>query len=350
MGDILHSSIILKPIKEKFPDAEIAWLSNQSNEQILRSIKEIDKIFLLDEKVNFLNFFTKMGQLISTIRKIRKEKYDWVIDIQGLFKSGILSYLSKPKSSIGFSKSNARELSHLFYKHRIETKSITNIFLKNLELVSPLLSASTPFVEIKNNGLLEKAFPTFTVVKSKKVDEWIKKEKVSEIVIINPWSSFKNKNLPLENLKLIIKEINRSGNLKPLLIYSKKNELKELKSLEKDASFSFLIVPKISLRELLYLIELSTLYLGVDSGPSYMSFLLKKKTKILFGPTNAKRQGPPDFKSLSFVEKLYSTYPCPIIHKEPISGAYRCLNKNCSNNLCMKKFSIKDVFANKYFS
>ena len=339
LGDILHSSVILNPIKKKFPNSTISWLSEKRNFSILATIREIDKIYSIDNDFDLLNFSQKIKEIFSLMKKIRKQKYDYVIDIQGLFKSGVLTFLSKAKFKIGFSKSNSREFSYFFYNQRIKTKFIQNIFLKNLKLLEGMKIKELEF---------KRTFPNFKIPSNNsKINGYLSGlEKQKKWVLINPWSSFKNKNIPTRNLNLIIKKLNVTYQIKPLLIYSASKELAKLKEMARKTFF--FIVPKMNLLELMYLIKKSNLYLGVDSGPSYISFLLKKKTIILFGPTNLNRQAPPgDFNHL---EKIYSSYDCPIIKKEPILTAYRCLNRNCLNNLCMKKYTPSSIPLEKFLS
>ncbi len=337
LGDILHSSIILKPIKKKYPNASISWLTQKKNQAVLESIAELDKVYSIDDNLHLLNFFQKVAAFFSLIKKIREANYHYVIDIQGLFKSGVLAFFSKAKITIGFAKCNAREFSYLFYNRKIKTKTIHNIYLKNLKLLEGLSIREPVFSE---------SFPRFKIPsKNPLVDELLRKKKQKKFILINPWTSFKNKNIPYRNLYLIIKKINITTGLKPLLVYTTSSQLKSLKSLKKKTDFH--IAPKMSLMSLFYLIKKVDFYLGCDSGPGYFSFFAKTKSVMLFGPSNATRQTPPE--KFSYFTSVYSAYECPIIKKEPILTGYRCINKNCLNNKCMKKFTPSDIFDEKFF-
>lgn len=84
MGDILVSSVIFESLKKNFPDAELHYLISQEYEQIVAHNQFIDKII----------FF---GDLFPTLWRLRKEKYDVVVDSYAKLESALLAFLSGAK-------------------------------------------------------------------------------------------------------------------------------------------------------------------------------------------------------------------------------------------------------------
>ena len=85
LGDIIHSLPLIYKLRQSYPDAQIDWLTGEKGIELLSLIKEINNVYLL----NLKNIF-----------QIQKQKYDYVIDVQGLFKTGFLSKLCFGRKTI----------------------------------------------------------------------------------------------------------------------------------------------------------------------------------------------------------------------------------------------------------
>ena len=75
IGDIVLTSPVIRCLKLQFPDAEIHYLTKKSNAILLIASPYIDKIQLLDDS------------LTETIRKLKTEKYDYIIDLHNNLRS-----------------------------------------------------------------------------------------------------------------------------------------------------------------------------------------------------------------------------------------------------------------------
>ena len=80
MGDVLVSSIVFELLKKYYPNAELHYLIEKKYYQVIKNHRYIDKV------VYFESFF-------SMLKKIRKERYDVVIDIYANVETAILSFL-----------------------------------------------------------------------------------------------------------------------------------------------------------------------------------------------------------------------------------------------------------------
>src|SRR3989338_6075919 len=128
LGDVIHTLPLVNKLRQNYPDAQIDWLVGEKGHEVLSLIKEIDNVYLL----NFKNIFL-----------IQKQKYDYVIDVQGLFKSAFLSKLSLGKTVIGFK--NTRELADILYDKKIDVGSLfktdKHIVDLNLSLIDDLVNS-----------------------------------------------------------------------------------------------------------------------------------------------------------------------------------------------------------------
>ena len=140
IGDAILATSLVELLKKELPFAQIDFLLRSGNESILETNPHI-KNLLVWHKNN-----SKYKSLFKLISKVRKEKYDAVINIQRFFNSALLTTLSGSKLKIGF-HTNFLSLfySHRF-KHKIPYKSKEGYFhevQRNAELLSPLLNEFT---------------------------------------------------------------------------------------------------------------------------------------------------------------------------------------------------------------
>lgn len=103
-GDILHALSLVDVLRSGFPDATIDW------------VVRVDLAHLVagHPGLNSVQSLTRKGwrEGIALGRRLREQQYDIVFDIQGLFYSGWLSWLTRAPRRIGFN--NNREGNRLF--------------------------------------------------------------------------------------------------------------------------------------------------------------------------------------------------------------------------------------------
>lgn len=124
--------ILATPLIEKlhhnFPDGRIDFLLKKGNEGLFKDHPELNLIIAWDKKHN------KYRNLFNIIRNIRKEKYDYLINIQRFASSGIITFLSGAKTTIGFDKNPLSVFFNNKIKHEIGNEQVHEID-RNLKLV-----------------------------------------------------------------------------------------------------------------------------------------------------------------------------------------------------------------------
>ncbi|HWH63040.1 MAG TPA: glycosyltransferase family 9 protein [Ginsengibacter sp.] len=115
-GDVVLATAIPEKLHRFFPDAQIDFLVRKGNEGLLLDHPFLNKVLVWNKKEN------KNKNLFNLLKKIRKEKYDTVINLQRFASTGILTGFSGAKEKIGFNKN---PFSFLFTKkvtHDISNK------------------------------------------------------------------------------------------------------------------------------------------------------------------------------------------------------------------------------------
>ena len=118
IGDVVHTLPLLEVLRKNFPQARIDWVVEEEAGQIIKGHPMLDHVLISRRKSWQKSMTTPrartaaLREMIRFIRELRSHKYDLVIDLHGLFKSGVLTGLSKGKRKIGFT--GGREGSSLF--------------------------------------------------------------------------------------------------------------------------------------------------------------------------------------------------------------------------------------------
>ncbi len=278
IGDVLVSSILCNNLKKAYPNARIDYLVYESTIPVLEGNPNIDTIILFKNKHRKSN--TKLLQLAW---KIRKEKYDIVIDAYSKLESWVFVFLSGAKRRISYKKTGRSFL----YTDNIPfiTFPKTNLGLaieRRLSLLKPL---NLPF-EID-------PFPKIYLTDSENqiAKELFKKHKVKDnrnTIMISLIGSEKSKTYPLEYMEKVVNEIGENYDANILFNYFPKQiELaKEIynkcsKITQEKIYFDLL---GDDLRAFIAIMNQCDMIIGNDGGAINIAKSLNKPSFIIFSP------------------------------------------------------------------
>jgi ADP-heptose:LPS heptosyltransferase len=133
-GDVVLATPVAEKLHQYYPEAEIDFLLRKGNEGLLKNHPFIREVLILDKK-------NKLRSLWTLFRKIRKVKYDLIVNMHRFGSSGVLVAFSGAKEKVGFDKnpfawSYTRALPHEIGTGKHEVK-------RNLELVAHLTDLHT---------------------------------------------------------------------------------------------------------------------------------------------------------------------------------------------------------------
>jgi heptosyltransferase-1 len=115
LGDILHGLPVLTALRRRFPRAYIAWIVNQTYDVLLNGHPDLDATLPFERHPYRSGFRAGLGKQRAFLGRLRRERFDLAIDLQGLFRAGLLTWLTGATTRIG--PSSAREGARIFYTH-----------------------------------------------------------------------------------------------------------------------------------------------------------------------------------------------------------------------------------------
>jgi lipopolysaccharide heptosyltransferase I len=113
LGDIIHSLPVLTALRQRYRQAHIAWVVNRSYADLLRGHPDLDAVLPFDRGASHSGVLTAVRNYGRFFHGFRQQCFDLVIDLQGLFRSGLMAACSGAARKVGLS--SAREGATLFY-------------------------------------------------------------------------------------------------------------------------------------------------------------------------------------------------------------------------------------------
>ncbi|MEK6616105.1 MAG: glycosyltransferase family 9 protein [Bacteroidota bacterium] len=98
LGDVILATSAAEKLHQFFPTAEIDFLLRKGNESVFENHPYMHEVIVLDKKNN------KWKNLFSIASTVRKNKYDYVINLHRFGSSGFITWRSGAKQKIGFDK------------------------------------------------------------------------------------------------------------------------------------------------------------------------------------------------------------------------------------------------------
>ncbi len=113
LGDIVHSLPVLSALRRRFPAAQIAWIVNRVYEPLLLGHPDLDEIIPFDRSALHSGVVRGALSLASFLRRLRRCRFDLVLDLQGLLRTGLMALATGAPRRIGLH--GAREGAPWFY-------------------------------------------------------------------------------------------------------------------------------------------------------------------------------------------------------------------------------------------
>jgi len=130
IGDVILSTALIEKIRMNDPQARIDFLLRKGNEGLLRNNPHINRLYVLNKKER------KWRHVAAMIRELRKERYDYMLNLQRFLTTGIISLFTRAGVKAGFDKNPLSRFYDIRVTHAIGDG--THEISRNLRLVESL--------------------------------------------------------------------------------------------------------------------------------------------------------------------------------------------------------------------
>lgn len=268
LGDIIHGLQVAQQIHHVFHLLNIDWVVRDCFCPIIRMVPWIRNVHIFHRHGGLLKF-------IQLIRKIRHHRYDYILDMQGLARSGIITYFAHGGKKIG--RYDSRELSGLTYDKTINTPPPTSqhaidILCQFLPLFGLPPKLTTPL--------------TLQPSPSKNISSFVdNRDNSRRLIILFPESRRKEKEWA--EFQALASALSEHCSSADIIIAGQRNHI-----ISPQYSNCYNFSGETTLDDIVYLIQHATMVVTNDSAPLHIASALAKTTVALFGPTEACKFGP----------------------------------------------------------
>ncbi len=266
-GDIVQCSSVVELICQKFPDAQIDWVTRSEFDYLVKLNHGVNHVWSFDKKTGFKG-------LLDLGRKLKAENYDQVYDAHNNLRSGLLSLMMRSRLAgrpdwLTRSKSRLRRI--LLFTFRINTFPKPFKGIHSFE--KPLEKWGIEFRE--KNKFVSWDFPENTITKTKPFVS------TGNEIILVPSAAWEMKRWPLDLWKKLIQIMPE----KKFVVLGGREDLfcEELKAISPDRVEN--LAGKLTLVESCALILSSPLVVSADTGLLHVADVLGVKGLALIGPT-----------------------------------------------------------------
>jgi heptosyltransferase-1 len=117
LGDIIHALPVLTALRVRFPAARITWVVNSAFESLIRNHPDLTDTLPFDRGVFRKSPWHSARYAMAFAHELRQRRFDLVIDLQGLFRSGLMCLATGSARRVGFI--TAREGSRYAYTDKV---------------------------------------------------------------------------------------------------------------------------------------------------------------------------------------------------------------------------------------
>lgn len=131
IGDVVLATCLVEKLHAFFPDAQIDFLLRKGNEGLLKAHPYLHEVLVWDKHKG------KYSALWRLLLRIRKNRYDKIINVQRFGATGLLTAFSKAKQKIGFDKNPFSPAFDISLKHNMSSSGATpHEIERNLSLIA----------------------------------------------------------------------------------------------------------------------------------------------------------------------------------------------------------------------
>lgn len=302
IGDIVLTSPVVRNIKKQYPAAEVHFCTKVNFKSVVENNPYIDK----------LHFYE--GDIRKLLTELKKENFDYIIDLHGNFRSFMIK-LWLGKKSFSFNKLNFRKW--LLVNFKIDKMPDIHIVDRYMETVKKL--------GINNDGAgLDYFIPEKDKVQLSGIPSLHEKKYIAFVI----GAQHATKKLPKERIVELCERINF-----PIVLLGDKNDKVAGDFIEAQLQKNKVIYNACgmyNLNQSAHLVQQSFKVISHDTGLMHIAAALKKEIYSIWGNTSS-RLGMYPYKTKFHISERnnLACRPCSKIgYKKCPKGHFKCMMEN----------------------
>jgi ADP-heptose:LPS heptosyltransferase len=325
LGDIVMSLPALRAIREKFPYAKITVAVGKPGKELLslagfaNEILEVDRVSLRDGPT-----LVSIGRIAKFVAQVRKQKFDFVIDLHSYYETNILGFLSGAPQRL-YSRRENRSLDFLgnFKPQPAREKTTAHLVDRYLDLLKPLGIQDpprTPVLRTSNAGDLA-------------VEALLKKEKAQSgelLAGIFPGAGNASRLWPLEKFAEVADHLIRNDRVR-VIVFAGPEERELVPQMRSVFPARTIFFDRLTIPQLAAAQARLTLFISNDTGPAHIAAAVGTPVVVVMD-----REEPNTFMPVGEQNRFIGGR---LITNIPVADVYRAAHEIISLNRTDQIFS-----------
>ena len=263
MGDVIHNLPMVSDIRRHFPDSQIHWVVEEAFQAIPAMHSGVSKIITvaLRRWRKTLWKAHTWKELADFFKRLRSERYDFILDSQGLIKSALIARLAKGGKRCGLGRGSARESMPFLYDQVFDIPWTLHAVQRTRSLAAQAL------------GYSPEGNADYGISATPAVFQWLK----PPYAVLLHSSSDENKLWPEINWVELGARLHQYG-LACILLWGSKNERERsdrlARRIEQAVVEHMAVPPRLDLNDAASLLAGAEVVIGVDTGLTHLAAAL----------------------------------------------------------------------------
>ena len=286
LGDVVHTLPAVRDAVRQ--GAHIDWVVEEAYEPVAALARGVRAIVPVAVRRWRRRPLLCMGEIRAARERLRRERYDLVLDAQGLIKSALVGLLARTAVRAGFDRSSIRErAATLAYRRRVHVPHHAHAAMRLRLLFAQAMGYTVPT-----------GTPQFDIANGRATGDH---------AVLLHGAAWSTKLWPERHWIDVARRAAADG-LTPTLLWQDAIERTRAERIA-DAEPRAEVCERMDLTGVIDLLGASRLVVGVDTGLAHLGAAMGRPTVMLFGPTDPARTGCLGERAVNLSSEL-SCAPC----------------------------------------
>jgi ADP-heptose:LPS heptosyltransferase len=318
LGDVVMSLPALRAIREKFPYAKITIAVGKPGKELLNlcgyanEVLEVDRVSLRDGPT-----LISIGRIAKFVTQVRKQKFDFVIDLHSYYETNILGFLSGAPHRL-YSRRENRSLDFLanFKPQPTRESTAAHLVDRYLDMLKPLGIENVPRIPVLKTSASDDTA----------VEAMLKKEKAQSrelLVGMFPGAGNASRVWPLEKFAEVADHLIRNDRVR-VIVFAGPEERAFVPQMRAVFPTGTIFFDRLTIPQLASAQARLTLFISNDTGPAHIAAAVGTPVVVVLDQ--------PHLNSFTPVGEQNRFIGGPLITNIPVSDVYRVAHELLASN------------------
>ncbi len=280
IGDVVHALPVAAALKRSTVPRRLTWAVEDWTAPLVLGHHAVDRVVAFPSMGRQRSVRTFPAAFRAAVRELRRERYDAVLDLQGLARSALVAWLSR--SPLRIARRGQREGAHLISR-AVDIPAGAHAVDEYLA-VAREIGGDTTHVRFD----LPVRPEARTAIRARLAEASLEPNR--RLVVVCPSASTPWKSWPVERWAAVLDAV--SGSVDVIIAGTAGQRTRHEAIVRASRRACVDLTGRTSLAELVALLELAALHVAHDSGSVHIAAALGTPVVAVYGPTSPVRLGP----------------------------------------------------------